>query len=227
MCFAPQADLVGGAAIVIVGIDALRHVRQPKLYAVGLLPIVLGAHQLIETLVWWGLQGHIDHRIGVAATWVYLAIAFCLLPGFVPWAVLIAEPDQRRRTEMKVLVGIGVGISIVLAGAMRIGPVTAELAGYHIAYGTGLRSGLVIVSLYVLATCGSLLFSSVRAIKWFGRVNLPVVILLAIFQKRGLASLWCAWAAVTSVSVALLLRRESRVAHPGSPIVMHHSSNLL
>src|SRR5271163_3846892 len=101
MCFSPQADLVGGVVITAIGIDAVRHVRQRReLIALAWLPLLLGAHQFIEALVWLWLQGHVPRDVGHVALWAYLLIAFVVLPIFVPLAVIALEPTRGRKAMM-------------------------------------------------------------------------------------------------------------------------------
>jgi hypothetical protein len=207
MCLSAQADLLGGVVIGAIGIDAVRHVGARRDHLpLAALPLILAVHQLDEAFVWWGLQGHVAESVGRAATWVYLLIAFVLLPVYLPVAVLCLEPRGRRRQAMVALTGLGVIVSIVLLAAMVAGPVTAELGDYHVNYDTGLRSGGFVVLLYVVATCGALLFSGYRDVALFGVVNLVAVAVLARLTIDGFASLWCAWAAVTSGAFALWLR---------------------
>jgi hypothetical protein len=63
-----------------------------------------------------------------------------------------------------------------------------------------------------VATCGSLLLSTHRHVRWFGAVNLVVAGLLASLEQYGFISLWCVWAAVSSVAIALHHLRYSRRA---------------
>ena len=58
MCFSAQADLVGGIVVGAIGVDACRHLRgrNDHLMLAG-LPLLLGAHQLDEAFVWWGIHG--------------------------------------------------------------------------------------------------------------------------------------------------------------------------
>jgi len=42
--------------------------------------------------VWWGQQGHVPPGLAEVALWVYLLIAFVVLPIYVPLAVLALEP---------------------------------------------------------------------------------------------------------------------------------------
>ncbi|MGZ8623561.1 MAG: hypothetical protein ACXWYQ_05295, partial [Actinomycetota bacterium] len=60
----------------------------------------------------------------------------------------------------------------------------------------------------VIAACGALLASSDRLIRIFGVSNLVAVTMLAWLTVGGLTSLWCVWAAVTSVAINRYLRQE-------------------
>src|SRR5712692_1308029 len=106
MCFSPQADLVGGTVICAIGVDAVRHVRQRREFvALAWIPLLLGAHQFIEALVWLWLQGQLPGGAGQPALWGYLLIAFVALPVFVPLAVIAAEPTGRRKWLMAPFAG--------------------------------------------------------------------------------------------------------------------------
>jgi multisubunit Na+/H+ antiporter MnhE subunit len=83
-----------------------------------------------------------------------------------------------------------------------------------VAYHVDHWQGGAIVALYALATCGSLLASSHRPVRWFGAINLIAVCLLAWLYTSAFISLWCLWAAVTSVAIDVHLRR-SRQSTPG------------
>lgn len=207
MCFSPEADLVSGVVLGAIGFDALRHVRRRHDHmAFAALPLLFGIHQLIEAVVWYGLRGSISERWVHPATWAYLLFAFVALPVYVPAAIRALEPPGARKTVMTTFVALGSVVSVVLLGAMIRGPVTARLGDHHLAYGADLRAGLLISAAYVVATCGSTVFSGYRRISYFGVVNLIAVAVLAVLTIDGFASLWCGWAAVTSVAIAWHLR---------------------
>jgi len=168
-------------------------------------PILLGLHQLDETFVWWQLQGHITHDAGVVAMWIYLLFAFVVLPTLVPLMVLLLEP-RGRRSVIAPFLALGVVTSAVLLEAMLSGHPSAKLGSYHVAYSIGLQHGVVIIGVYILATCGSMLASGLRNVVWFGALNLIAVIVLARLCANGFASLWCFYAALASGAIALHLR---------------------
>lgn len=207
MCFSPQADLVGGLVIGGIGVDVFRHVNGRRGHlALAALPLVLGLHQIDEAFVWWGLQGHVSATVGHVATWIYLLLAFVVLPTYLPLAVLALEPAGRRRQAMVVFAVLGAVVSIVLLAAMIRGPVEATLGHNHLGYKTDLSAGVLVVAAYVLATCGSLILSGYRDIAIFGIVNLIAVAVLAKLTIDGFASLWCGWAALSSAAFAIHLR---------------------
>jgi hypothetical protein len=207
VCFSPQGDLAAGVVITGIGVDACRHLRgRNDLLLLAGLPLLLGAHQIDESLVWFSLQGHIPHSIGRVAMWIYLLIALVVVPIIVPVAILKLEPTLRRKLRIAPFVALGVGVAAVLLEAMVRGPVTAKLESYHLAYSIGLRHGILIVSLYVVAACGSLLFSGYKHILIFGLANVFAVVLLAELTANGFASLWCFYAAITSGAISLHMR---------------------
>jgi hypothetical protein len=210
MCFSAEADLVVGAVITGAGVDALRHVRHKREVGLAALPLVFGAHQMIETFTWWGLEGSVPAGVGEAATWLYLFIAF-LLPVVVPLALLSIDPVRRRAIVPFVL--LGAAVSVIILAELIAGPVTARIAGRYIEYDAHLGYGGPLTALYVAATCGPLVLSSIRRMVVFGALNLGAVAVLAWLMATGVISLWCAWAAVASLVIVVHLRIRPQPVH--------------
>jgi hypothetical protein len=207
VCFSPEGDVAGGLLVTAIGIDTCRHVRGRKeyLFLAG-LPLLLGAHQLIESLVWWQLRGDVPLGIGRVATWLYLLIALVVVPVFVPLSVMMLEPTRRRRLTILPFVVLGAVVAVFLLATMLHGPVTVRLGSYHLAYSIGLHYGVLVVAFYVLAACGSLLLSGFRDIVIFGCANVIAVIVLARLTADGFTSLWCFYAALTCGAISLHMR---------------------
>ena len=211
MCFSPQADLVGGVVIGAIGIDALRHVEKRASHlAIAALPLVLALHQLDEAIIWFGLEGHVARSAEHVALWIYLLIAFVLLPIYVPLAVMGYEPTTRRKWAMSPFVAIGAYVSVVLLLAMLRGPFGVTMHSLHLSYNMRLGHTIIVVGLYVTAVCGALLFSGIRPMVVFGLINLVAVIVIVYLTADGFASVWCAWAAISSGAIALRLRLQQR-----------------
>jgi hypothetical protein len=207
MCFAPEADLVGGIVVTAIGVDAYRHLRGRHDHVLlATLPLLLGVHQLDEAFVWWGNGGQVPHAVGRLALWIYLLIAFVVLPIFVPLAVLALEPTRRQQRHMMPFIALGIAVAAVLFAAMVRTPIEVTERPYHLNYDVHLAHGGVIVVLYVVAICGALLFSGYRHVEIFGFANLIAVAVLAGVTLDGFASLWCGYAALSSGAIALHMR---------------------
>ena len=210
MCFSPQGDLVAGVVVMAIGVDACRHLRgRSEYFVAATVPLLLGAHQVDESFVWFGLQGVVPRGVGTVAMWVYLVIALVVLPILVPLLVLRLETTARRRWQVVPFAVVGVAVAAVLLEAMLVGHPSVRLGAYHLAYSIGLQHGIVIIGLYIAVTCGALLVSGSRDIAWFGVLNLIAVVVLARLSADGFTSLWCAYAALVSGAIALKLRASS------------------
>ena len=121
MCFSAEADALTGVFVVAVGVDVLRHVggRRDHLLLAS-IPLVLCTHQLIEVFVWWGLQGHVSTSVGRAAMWLYLIIAFVVLPVLVPLPVRSVEPTPQPRRRMVPFVALVVIVAGILAWGLTL-----------------------------------------------------------------------------------------------------------
>jgi len=224
VCFSPQADVVGGVLICAIGVDAVRHVHKRREFlALAWIPVLLGAHQFIEALVWLSLQGHVPRGVGQVALWAYLLIAFVVLPVFVPLAVIAIEPTRQRKWLMAPFAGIGALVAVTLLAAMIRGPVGVKLEPYHLSYSVRLSDGFLIVALYVVAVCAPLLLSGYRHVAIFGVVNLVAVIIIARLTVSGFASVWCGWAAVSAGAITLHCRfakpHPARRARPDAHLI--------
>lgn len=210
---------MGGIVVTAIGVDAVRHLRQRKDHlALAALPLLLGIHQIDEAFVWWSLRGVVPHELGRVAMWIYLTIAFVVLPIFVPLVIMLLEPTTRRRWRIAPFLAIGVGVSAVLLETLlRNGP-SVTLGAYHLAYSIGLQRGIVIIGLYIVATCGSLLASGFRHIVVFGVANLVAVAILARLSADGFASLWCFYAAIACGAILLHMRYAK--PHRAAPYVI-------
>jgi hypothetical protein len=216
MCYSPGADAVVGGIVVVIGVDALRHVREPKQILLASLPLLFGLHQITEAFVWWGIQGQVSESIGRVAVWVYVLFALAALPALVPVAVLGVEPSASRRRLIAALAALGIGVGVALGVSLFRGSIDAVIAGRHIAYNvSALTQGRELTALYVVAACGALIASSYRDLAALGLLNLIAVPVLMWMTVSGFISLWCFWAALVSVVIDFHLRRTSarRLAH--------------
>ncbi|MFD4633530.1 DUF6629 family protein [Streptomyces sp. NPDC058284] len=204
MCWSATADLVAGAGISAVGVASVTlAVRRPRDLPLAALPLLLGAHQIIEAAVW-----HHDGGTG-PATVAWAVVALPLLAVWVPAAVLCAAPRNARR-RLLVPLAAGVLTATALAYALATRTVTAEIRGHTVGYSLGLPQPALVVIGYLLATIGSLLLSGDRGLVLFGVLVAIGAAVCAVLWRQEYVSTWCAIAAVCSVVLALWIRGRRR-----------------
>lgn len=215
MCFSADASLLGAAVIGGIGAYGLTQVRGPRQLAWAALPLAFAAHQLVEGMTWIELEG----RPG--ATWagwsvrIWALYAWALLPVWIPAAVLLLEPEPRRRRWLWGFLVLG---AIDAAGMLYLAlhpDLEVRLVGgtldYVLPWGDALWLGLP----YVVITCGAVLVSSRHWVRVFGAANLVAMSFAAAVARQGFSSVWCALAAGLSVIVVVELRAEAMARDPG------------
>lgn len=216
MCFSPEVDIAAAAVISVAAVDAARHVRERREIPIAALPALFAAHSVMSAFVWWGFDGTVSAGVGEVAAWLFMLLAFSLFPGYVPWAIYALEPAGPRRRRMLVIALIGTFVCVVFFVRLVLGEGADSAAAYYIDYRIDATDDGILAVGYIIATCGAMLLSGERVLVLYGWVNAFAVVLLAIFQEAGFASLWCFWAAITSGLVALYLRRRrGQEAQPG------------
>jgi hypothetical protein len=224
MCFSPEMDLIAGVTISAVGIDTLRRTASPRQLALASLPLLFGVHQLVETFVWWELQGKVCHEAGGVAARIYLFIALFLVPIIAPLAFALL-----RTGRWPTLDGLYVVCGAIAGGAGLLalldGPVGRAIEGHHLTYQVDQPLVGLVLFLYVVATCAPGLSARSRPLALFGIANLVAVSALAVIAQTAVVSLWCFWAAITSVLINLHLRRLDVAARGADPADQSHPRN--
>ncbi|KAA0940608.1 DUF6629 family protein [Streptomyces apricus] len=202
MCFSATADLVAGSAIAAVGVACVARARGTADLPLAGLPLLLGVHQIVESLVWrsGGGQG--------PATVVWAAIALPLLAVWVPVGVLCVAP---RRAVRPLLVPLAAGLltAAVLAYRLATHPVTADIRGHTVGYAVSLPGAEVLVAGYLLATIGSLLLSATGTLRLLGVLVAIGAALCWLLWRTEFISTWCAFAAVCSLVLYRWVRERS------------------
>lgn len=199
MCFSPTASFVSAAAIATIGAATLRHVREPRTILFAATPILFALHQFTEGLVWLGLQGRIGPIGRDHAAFLFTMYAQGLLPFLMPLAVTLLEPAGWRRKVMIGLTAIGAVAAAWDSYGLIFLPSRLFVDHNSIAYRNEMTGSLTISLLYILATCGSLLLSRYRVVRWYGVVNVIALTIVQIVKAETFASVWCFYAALMSM----------------------------
>lgn len=210
MCFSAEADFAAAAVLTPLAVITLRAAPSRRYLPIAALPAVFAVHQFIEGFVWLGFDDTVSAGLMNVATHAYLVIAQVLLPLLVPAAMILTEPDRRRRWSMAACLAVGALTAARFGWIIFAHDVGAREEDRTIIYRTDIHIGVWATAGYVIATCGSVLASSRRYLLAFGIANLIGLGIAATVRYEGVTSTWCVYAAFSSTLVLLHLRRASR-----------------
>jgi len=175
------------------------------------LPALFAIHQLIEGFVWLGLDGmmssQVTHNMGAA----FMLYAQGLLPFLLPLSVLLFEPDAKGRRRMLPFLVVGGLTALYILWALTAYPTQIFVRANSIVYINQATNNTLVAVFYVIATCGSLLFSKVKDMVIFGVANLTILLAVMAVKRYAFTSLWCAYAAVASVIILAYFWKSSGI----------------
>jgi hypothetical protein len=199
MCYSPVASFTSSAIIGVIGLATLREVRAPRFALFAATPLLFSLHQFTEGLVWLGLQGRIGPIGRDHAAFLFTMYAQGLLPFLMPLAVALMEPAGWRRKVIFGLTAIGGVAALWDAYGLIFLPSRVFVDHNAIAYRNVMTGSLAISLLYIAATCGALLLSSYRMVRWYGVVNVVALSIVEVVRAEEFASVWCFYAALMSL----------------------------
>jgi hypothetical protein len=213
MCFSATANFVGSTVLGGVGVVTLTRVKHRRELLFAALPLLFAIHQFIEGFVWLGLDGMFSPTLTHNMAAAFMLYAQGLLPFLLPLSVLLFEPDQKSRRRMLPFLALGSATTLYILWALTAYPLQVYVKGNSIVYINQATNNTAVAVLYVIATCGSLFFSQVRAMVLFGAANLLILLVVMEIKRYAFTSLWCAYAAVASV-IILVYFWKSHASRP-------------
>jgi hypothetical protein len=209
MCFSAAANFAGSGVLATVGVVTLTKVKHRRELLFASLPTLFAIHQFIEGFVWLGLDGMlsptITHNMGAA----FMLYAQGLLPFLLPLSVLLFEPNGKSRRRMVPFLVIGSLTTLFILWALTAYPTQVYVKGNSIVYINPATNNMTVAVFYVVATCGSLLFSKVKDMVIFGIANVAILLTVMGVKRYAFTSLWCAYAAIASVIILAYFWKSS------------------
>ena len=199
MCFSATANFVATGVIATIGVAALRHVDHPRSVLFAVTPMLFALHQFTEAFVWLGLERKIGSVALEHSVFLFMLYAQGILPLLMPLAVLLMEPPGWRRTCIVAMTAIGALVFSWTLYAVVAFPSRAFVEHHSIAYRNPLTGSGWIAAGYVVATCGALLLSTHRVVRWFGILNVVGLTVVMIVKGYAFTSVWCLYAAMLSI----------------------------
>jgi hypothetical protein len=201
VCFSAVANFIGSTALASVGVVTLTKVKHRRELLFASLPVLFAIHQFIEGFVWLGLDGVLSPKVAHNMGAAFMLYAQGLLPFLLPLSVWLFEPKAKDRKRMVAFLVIGTGTALYILWALAAYPLQLYVKGDSIVYINQATNNTAVAILYIIATCGSLFFSKIRAMVVFGAANLAILLIVMAFKRYAFTSLWCAYAAIASVII--------------------------
>jgi hypothetical protein len=213
VCFSAVANFVGSGALGAIGVVTLTKVKHRRELLFASLPALFAIHQFIEGFVWLGLDGVLSPAVTHNMAAAYMLYAQGLLPYLLPLSVLLFEPDGKSRRRMLPFLALGGATTLYVLWALIAYPLQVYVKENSIVYINPATNNTAVAVLYVIATCGSLFFSKVRAMVIFGAANLAILLIVMEIKRYAFTSVWCAYAAIASL-IILVYFWKSRADRP-------------
>lgn len=213
MCFSAPASFAAAAIAGSIGVVTLWQAarrRNAAVLPIAAFPVLFAAQQAVEGLLWLDLAQAEPGACRPFLVHAFLGYAEIFWPVFAPLAAVLIEPVRWRRHAILVCLAVGAVLSTYLLIKMLGNPYSASAATGHIAYTNGASYLKGIEFPYVFATTISLLLSSHRMIQVLASVILGGFIAAYWSYYQSYISVWCFFAAMSSVLVYLFVSRVSR-----------------
>lgn len=210
MCFSPTASFATAGATAIIGAYTLLRAPTSRALPLALMPLIFGLQQGIEGLLWNNLLARPDGANTVALTTLFLFVAQVFWPLFAPVAVLLIEPDQRRRRLMSACLVVGIGVSGYLLWWLLQGTHGVVLVDGHVIYTTPRQYSYGLGLAYLAATGLPMVVSTWRAVALLGAIVIVGCAVAYAAYWEAFVSVWCFFAAAGSVVILLHVERAHR-----------------
>ena len=212
MCFSTEASFIGGAVIGAIGIATISKVHKPTQIVFACIPLFFGLQQIAEGFVWLALQNPYFAGFLEPAKYAFLIMAEVFWPFMIPLAVLHMEKDEKRKKIIRLLLFMGVSVSLYFSVCLLLYKVTPEISGYHIEYVDGFPKSirLIVFSIYLIASIAPLFISTVKRAYILGILMSLSCLVTIIFFTQFLTSVWCFFGALLSIVIFWILHDEKR-----------------
>ncbi len=209
MCFSATASFSAGVVLLGIGTFAVKASGLRRELPLAAIPLLFAIQQLTEGAIWLTFRYEAP-LLNWVFTHLYSFFSHVLWPIYVPVAVMLIEPLRWRRVVLVGFVAAGLTAGLYLLKILLTFPVVSRPTGQHIEYVSPHFYAAVVMTLYLLATTVSPMFSSYRLVKVFGVLALLSFAAAYSFYATWFISVWCFFAALLSAVIYLHFAVQGR-----------------
>lgn len=207
MCFGPVASFTSGAILTAAGTVTLKTAssRSKKALLLAAFPLIFGIQQIIEGIVWMGVNNGplVNWRKPAAAA--FLFFAYLVWPIASPIAIYLLETKKRNKLILSAAILMGIGSAVYLLWFVSTYDFKVEVIKHSIQYHVQKFTPLI-GALYLGSTYGAYLCSSHRGIRILGVLNIIFAAFARAYYRKTFDSVWCFYAALLSIGIFFFLR---------------------
>jgi hypothetical protein len=201
MCFSASASFMTAGVTAVIGTVCLGRVQRAREIPLAATPILFALQQAMEGLLWLELPTAPHGSSSASLALGFLFFADVLWPVYAPMAVLLVEPDERRRRFMALCLLAGLYASGYLLWSLATGPRGALILDGHIVYEVSYKRSALVALAYLAATGLPLVLSSQRMVVILGLIILIGSAVAFAFYWEAFVSVWCFFAAGASAVI--------------------------
>jgi len=219
MCFSATASLSLGLVLVPVGIYSIKRAASLPggFRLLALIPLLFGIQQILEGFVWLSLaSGDTFATRSAALGFNFFSHFFWLV--WIPLCCYSIEPSALKRKLFSVLLILGLAHGLLLYLPLQLYKdwLSVEIVGHSIHYSTRLLYDdyvplIFLQILYPVIILAPLLLSSHDYVKILGLIILSSLLFTTLNFNYALISVWCYFAAVSSVYIPFMIIRTSKL----------------
>lgn len=216
MCFSAVGSFAVAGVLTGAGAVSLAQTHSSPLRMFAAAPLLFGAQQAAEGIVWLTLPGGARTTMHATAVMAFLGFALVVWPWYVPFSLRLMERDSVRRRALAALSLVGVTVSAVAAVLLARYQPVASIVGHSIRYSYGLRGDaaleLLLLVAYVVPTVLPFFVSTTRLARTIGLTLAASLVVTVLVEYSALTSVWCFFAAILSGQILVAVRRNQRTS---------------
>ena len=153
--------------------------------------------------MWMGLSDPQYSSWRNLSAYIFLVFAQLVWPVWVPFSILCLKKNNVRKKVLRILLVIGVIISVYLMYCMLTHRIETEMRNEHIHYSLNFPLAFAWISgvFYFIPTVLPLFVSSVKRMWLLGVVTFLSFVFTKIYFTENFISVWCFFAAGISVMI--------------------------
>ena len=208
MCFSANASFGAGTVLMTIGVVTVFSTKHPQNKIFALIPVLFGLQQIIEGFGWITLLNAAYSEWKPYPLLGFLIFAHIIWPFWIPLSLYIMEPKEGVKKWLRVLLFLALVLSASEIVVMIAYPSAALVKEHHISYTIYFPESYTVISeiAYIVVTLIPCFISSVKRMWIFGYSLTLTVVFSSLFYHFYLISVWCFFAAISSIVIYFILR---------------------